>query len=106
MKRTDATANRQSAAAEQDHLMTQPTMLSLLRPIARNWPFERGRDFGLRWLRRHPEMWEALGDSPDWIVCRDGFHLLANSGMDYTSVSLKCWGELEPVTKAFILGEL
>lgn len=79
---------------------------TVLHFLGRLWPWLRGRDFAMRCLIKRPTLWNALGAGPDWMVCRDGFALLANSGTDYASVSLKWWGELEPRTRAFVFAEL
>jgi FkbM family methyltransferase len=74
----------------------------LLHALCQRWPFLRGRDALMR--RFLPG---AFGDSlaahGPWITTRDGWQMKANMGRDYSSQMLKMFGELEPVTKAFLL---
>jgi|GEM_PF-4262700 FkbM family methyltransferase len=49
---------------------------------------------------------ESLAAHGPWITTRDGWPMKANMGRDYSSQMLKMFGELEPVTKAFLLRHL
>lgn len=78
-------------------------LLSALRAIARVWPLVRGRDFMLRNILRRPSWCAALADQSAQVQTRTGFSMQVNAGNDFVSMGLKLFGNIEPVTEAFIL---
>ncbi|GEP44586.1 hypothetical protein BGE01nite_38770 [Brevifollis gellanilyticus] len=73
--------------------------------LCQRWPFLRGRDA----IPRHflkDDFAQSLAAYGPWITTRDGWEMKANMGGDYTSQVLKLFGELEPLTKAFLLQHL
>ncbi|MBK8094086.1 MAG: FkbM family methyltransferase [Verrucomicrobiaceae bacterium] len=81
---------------------TSPFTFRLLHAVAKRWPFLRGRD----WLMRKT-FGRAFGDylakSCSWVDTRGGWTMRANNGIDYTSRSLKLFGEMEKTTSQFLL---
>jgi len=74
----------------------------LLHTFCRLWPLERGRDF----ITRHTfagSFGRYLAAFGPWISVREGWRMKTNMGHDYTALSLKLYGELEPVTARFLL---
>lgn len=77
----------------------------LLHAFCRVWPLERGRDF----IMRHTfagSFGDYLAAYGPWINVREGWRMRANMGKDYSSLALKLYGELEPVTGAFLLAHM
>ncbi|SKB05813.1 methyltransferase, FkbM family [Prosthecobacter debontii] len=78
-------------------------MIHLIHAVARVWPLIRGRDFMLRNVLRRPVWRDALAKSPSVIRTRAGFPMHVNPGNDFISMALRLFGNIEPVTEAFVL---
>ncbi|MEN3940937.1 FkbM family methyltransferase [Prosthecobacter sp. SYSU 5D2] len=74
--------------------------------LARVWPFVRGRDFMLRNILRRPAWRDALAGRSSRVQVRAGFSMCVNPGNDFISMGLKLFGNIEPVTEAFILAHV
>lgn len=82
------------------------SLLPLLCRIARVWPLVRGRDFLLRNILNRPAWCEALATQSARVVTRAGFPMQVNAANDFISMGLKLFGNIEPVTEAFILAHV
>lgn len=78
-------------------------VFDVLFRIASGWPLVRGRDFMMRNILRRPVWRDDLASRPDLVKTRPGFAMQVNEGNDYTSLTLKLFGNTEPVTEAFIM---
>ncbi|GAA5133725.1 hypothetical protein GCM10023213_04040 [Prosthecobacter algae] len=79
---------------------------SVLRRFARLWPLVRGRDFMLRNILCRPAWRDALAGEGSQVPTRAGFPMKVNPGNDFISMGLKLFGNIEPVTEAFILSHV
>jgi FkbM family methyltransferase len=78
----------------------------MINELARNWPFIRGRDFMNRSSRSNPSVYTHLLSLDEWTKTRENFDIKTNKVYDYTSYSLRLFGDLEPFTKSFVLSNM